>query len=248
MSAFTIYWHRAGNTAAGVDAVHAARRASPPEIAGRPLRHGIEADLKWQPGSRVGAPHLYLYHGPTGLERLSLAEARRREAAGAIISVEALLARPDAAEIDYMIEIKRGRGDRAEALAACVDAFARRGIRDRLLFASSSIATLEDLARAHPDVPRLLFVSHLGKDGRRALHIPKIDVLRGLLRGPWIRVAGLDGAASAISPLGLFGRTAIPAEVRQFPRTTGVEETVAMLRAGMAGAFAYFEPTPLASS
>ena len=71
---FILFWHRAGNTPAGIDAVHAAASRTPAGLGGRTLAHGVELDLKW---TGTG-PLLYAYHGPTGRERLRESAARRR--------------------------------------------------------------------------------------------------------------------------------------------------------------------------
>jgi hypothetical protein len=245
---FLVYWHRAGNSLAGLDAVARARRTLS-VLDGRPVRHGVECDLKWT-GS---PPHLYLYHGPTGLERLSLVEARRREAAGEIVSLEAALDRPDAGEIDYMVEVKRGHGERRAAIAACVDAFVRRGLGDRLLLAASSLGVLEELRADHGanvnerslKLSLALFVTHIFGDGR-VLHVPKIGIWSGLRRGIVLgpeKLAAVDLVA-CVSPLAA-GR---PCPRPQTPIARSPEQVRRLAALGMRGAFAYFEPQPLTSA
>jgi hypothetical protein len=246
-SPFVVFWHRAGNSRAGIQGVQEARRLSPPEAQGRPIRHGVECDLKWTAGARPGHLHLYLHHGPTGRERLSPAEAWRREEAGRLISLDAALALPEADALDYMVEVKRGHGPRAEAIAACVEAFARRGLTRRLLLAASSLPILEEARRGHPDVPRCLFVSRMLASGR-VFHVPKVEVLGGLARGIILGPRALR-RVHAVSSLGPFksrrrGPRDHPVEIPCVSSLAAIQKSLA---AGDAGVFAYARPTAVTS-
>ena len=217
-------------------------------MAGRPVRHGVECDLKWTMPAGRGDLHLYLHHGPTGRERLGRGEVRRREAAGRLISLEAALDLPDAGALDYMVEVKRGHGPRAEAVSACVEAFERRGLSRRLLLAASSLPILEEAGRLHPDVPRCLFVSRVFPGGR-ALHVPKVEVLRGIASGIVLGPRALS-RIDAISSLGpLKSRRRRPrGRPIEIPCVSSLASICASLAAGDAGVFAYTRPVAVVTA
>ena len=244
-SPFVVFWHRAGNSRAGIEAVQDARARSSPDADGRLLRHGVECDLKWTVRPGGGALHLYLHHGPTGRERLDPGEVRRHEAHGRSISLETALDLPGAEALDYMVEVKRGHGPRAEGVGRCVEAFERRGLARRLLLAASSLPILEEARRAHPEVPRCLFVSRLFRGGR-ALHVPKVEVLRGIASGILLGPRALSGI-DAISSLGpLRSRRCGPRDGPvEIPRVDSLAAIRASIAAGDAGAFAYARPAAI---
>ncbi len=247
---FTLWWHRAGNSAKGIDAVvHAAREDSAAAIAGRRVRHGVECDLKWTPGAHAqGAPLLYLHHGPTGLERLSRAEVERRAAEGELLLLGDALARPGAAELAWMVELKRGHGPTAAAVSACVAAFDRHEARSRLLFASSSLAVLEEVRAAHADVRTGLFVSWIFRDGR-VLQVPKVEVASALRRGLVHRAESLAAVVDLVictNPLAA-GR-ALPTGTAQAPIARSLSSAHTFAKAGLSGAFTWFPPSAVSGS
>jgi len=240
---FLVLWHRAGNDVAGIRAAARVARDGRLTLAGRPLRHGVECDLKWaEDAAQGGAPFLYLWHGPTGRERHSLEEARRRAGDGRVLALDDALALPEAQELDFMVEVKAGHGSQDRALQATGEAFRAKGLAHRLLFAASSLPILEDARRLVPDAATLLFATHVTAGGR-ALHVPKVDVLRGLRRGLLVGRQDL-GAVDALSPLGPFGRARTlgaggPASI---PRAGSWDEAEGYAKAGLRGAFTYWEP------
>jgi hypothetical protein len=152
---------------------------------------------------------------------------------------------PGADLLDYMVEVKRGHGPRAEAVAACVEAFERRGLTARLLLAASSLPILEEACRSHPHVPRCLFVSRR-LPGGRVLHLPKVDVLRGLARGLVLGPRALTGvdAVSSLGPLGSRRRGPRDGPV-EIPCVCSLSGLRASIVAGDAAAFAYTRPAAL---
>ena len=247
---FTLWWHRAGNNAKGIEAVlHAAREDEAATVSGRPVRHGVECDLKWTPDAHAqGAPLLYLHHGPTGLERLSRAQVERRAAAGEVLLLGDALARPGAAELAWMVELKRGHGPTAAAVSACVATFDRHEARSRLLFASSSLAVLQGVREAHPDVQTGLFVSWIFRDGR-VLQVPKVELTSGLRRGLVHRAESLAPVVDLVictNPLAA-GR-ALPAGIAQAPIARSLQTVRAFAEAGISGAFTWFPPCALSGN
>ena len=236
-AAFTIYWHRAGNSVAGIQAaIRAARNTR--TVAGRPLLHGVEADLKW--ALHNGSPLLYLHHGLTGLGRLSAATVAKRAAQGALLQLDAALNLPGATALHWMVEVKRGHGSQLDAIWACVALFRTQGALDRLLFASSALPVLSDIRAAHPQVQTGLFVGWTFRDGR-VLHVPKVQLRR----------ARRDGAVldpNTLSQVDLFIPTNPLAAGRSGPRPQAPlarswRDLERFAAAGLAGAFAYFEPS-----
>ena len=117
----------------------------------------------------------------------------------------------------------------------------------RLLLAASSLPILEEARRSHPDVPRCLFVSRVFPGGR-ALHVPKVEVLRGISRGIVLGPRALRGI-DAISSLGPLksrrgGPRERPVEIPCVGSLAGIHASIA---AGDAGAFAYAHPAAVAS-
>ncbi|MCO5166945.1 MAG: hypothetical protein M9894_11330 [Planctomycetes bacterium] len=193
---FALFWHRHGNTLAGVDAVRAAAARGPATLAGRALAHGVELDLKW-----AGAL-LYAWHGPTGRERLGPARVRRWAAADRLALVDdAYLER--ARDLPLLVELKAGVGPVERALEALADLATRRPAG--LWLAASSLDLLALARRAWPDAPRVLFASPA--PGGRVWHRPTTYTLRSLTRrGLAPRLA--PGAADLLCPLGLRPRPA----------------------------------------
>ncbi len=233
---FTLYWHRAGNKPSGIEAVVRAAR-TPRTVAGRPLRHGVECDLKW--AEHDGAPLLYLHHGLTGLRRLPTDDVLLRVARGEVSRLDASLALPGAAGLLWMVEVKRGHGPQQEALRACVELFRSQSAVDRLLFASSALPVLADLRAAHPGVGTGLFVGWTFRDGR-ALQVPKLGVRRALRQGVLLDAAALVDVDLLIPTHPLTAGRASPKP--QAPLARRWKDVERFAAAGLAGAFAYFDP------
>lgn len=253
---FAVFWHRAGNSTRGLDAALAANRDGPRAIAGRRVRHGVECDLKW--AWEAGEPLLYLHHGLTGLERLQASDVRAGAARGEILLLEALLARPGAERLDYMIELKGGPGAPAGPLRRLADLVRARALAERVSIVASSLALLEDARGAFPEAPRGLFVWCVTPGGR-ILHVPKLAIRRSLGRGFVLAPGGTKAAEAAVSfavATHFFGTSAeahlarerraraggtawIPGTVRDRAALEG------LARGGARGAFAYMEPVTL---
>ena len=235
-SPFTVYWHRAGNSAAGIESVVRAAR-TPGTVAGRPLRHGVECDLKWT--VHDGAPLLYLHHGLTGLGRLAAAAVARRSQSGDLLRLDAALMLPGVSSLFWMVEVKRGHGPQQQALRACVDLFRSHGAQDRLLFASSALPVLSDLRQAHPDVQTGLFVGWTFRDGR-VLHVPKVQLRRARHLGAALDPDTLTEVDLFIPTNPLVAGRAGPRP--QAPLARSWRDVERFAAAGLAGAFAYFQP------
>ncbi len=193
---FDLFWHRLGNSPAGVEAVLA---FAPATFAGRPVRHGLELDLKWAVEAG-GSPLLYAWHGPTGRERLSASRARRWAGEGRLLLLDALLER--AADLPLLLELKCGDGPPEAALAALAAALERCCAR-RALVAASSLELLAVAARVLPATPRVLFAAPAGAD--RVHHRPTTYTVQSLVRhGVVPRLA--PGAADLLCTLGLRPR------------------------------------------
>lgn len=194
---FDLFWHRLGNAPAGVAAVQALGQGA--TLAGRPVRHGLELDLKWA-RERGGALLLYAWHGPTGRERLSASRARRWAGDGRLLLLDALLDR--AADLPLLLELKTGDGPPEAALEALAGALERRCAR-RALVAASSLDLLAAAARACPAAPRVLFAAPAGAD--RVHHRPTTYTVQSLVRhGVVPRLA--PGTAHLLCTLGLRPR------------------------------------------
>jgi hypothetical protein len=114
------------------------------------------------------------------------------------------------------------------------------------LLARSSFSVLADIRRAHPDVPRCLFASRLLAGGR-ALHVPKIDMIRGLASGIVLGPRALCqvDAVSSLGPLRSLWTEPAHGAPAQLPRVSTLSKLRAVLAGGSPGAFAYFQPTAL---
>lgn len=246
---FPLLWHRAGNAAAGLAAVQAARRASAAALAGRPLVHGVELDLKWaREGGRL---QLYFHHGPTGRERLSAAGARTRARRGDALLLEELLATDEAEALHYLVELKRGEGPPAAAVGALRAAFERRGLAARTWIAASSLALLRDAALAWPEAPRVLFARSL-PGAARVLHVPTTYTRRGL-RAFGLAPTLAPGAVDLLCTIGLLAKgperhrayaaAALARGVGYLPgRVTRCADLAPLAADGHAGAFMYAAP------
>lgn len=188
---FVLSWHRHGNTLAGLAAVRAAAARGPSALAGRPLAHGVELDLKW------AGPLLYAWHGPTGRERLSAARARARAADDRLALVDdAYLER--ARDLPLLVELKAGVGPADRALEALAALAARHAAR--VWLAASSLDLLALARRVWPDALRVLFASPA--PGGRVWHRPTTSTARSLLRrGLAPRLS--PGEVDLLCPLGL---------------------------------------------
>lgn len=198
MQPFVLFWHRYGNAAAGVRAVANLANGAPESLAGRPVVHGVELDLKWTRTPQ--GPLLYAWHGPTGRERLRAGAVRRRARAGRLVLIEQLPELDPAGRLRYLVEIKRGHGSAEQALERFARWAAETGLRERVWFAASSLELLLAARRVAPEVPRVLFGATLG-DGR-VLHKPTTYVLRSLRRHGLAPELGPD-AIQWVCPLGL---------------------------------------------
>jgi len=244
---FTLFWHRLGNDRRGVAAVVAARAAGPATLAGRPLRHGLELDLKWTDDG--GRPLLYGYHGPTGRQVLGPAAARRRA-----LPLEALFALPGAIELSYLIELKRGHGPAEAALERLAALLAAAGVAERTWLAASSLALLDAAAAILPDRPRVLFGSPFGA-GDRVLHKPTTRI-RASLAAAGLAPRLTAGRVQLLCPIGLRERALarhralaraarargldyLPGRVVRAPLLAGLAAE------GLPGAFVYSEPERL---
>ncbi len=201
---FTLYWHRAGNSAAGVAAVLSARRHGLEELAGRTLRHGLELDLKW--ASARGGPILYAHHGLTGRERLQATTVIGRAASGKLMLLEGLWDRPAVRSLHFLVELKCGDCRPEEPIARLAYLIQRHGLAGRTHLASSSLKLLDTAARIAPEIPRVLFAGP--RLGGRLMHVPNNEVIRSLLDfGPFPRS---PGSVAMVSQVGL-----VPASVRE---------------------------------
>ncbi len=249
---FLALWHRAGNSARGMAAVQAARRASLASLADRPLRHGVELDLKWtRDGGRL---LLYFHHGPTGREVLDAGAARRAAAAGRALLLPALLDLPEAEALHYLVELKQGHGPPAEALRELRRAFEARGLARRTWFAASSLELLSCAAEVWPGAQRVLFGRPLAGSAR-VLHAPTTRTWRGLRAfGPAPRLA--PGLVDVLCPIGLVHKSprrhrglAAAARAREAAylpgRVTRLSDLQRLARDGHAGAFLYAAPAAL---
>lgn len=197
---FDLFWHRLGNTPAGVEAVLGLAGRAPVALARRPVRHGLELDLKWA-REQDGALLLYAWHGPTGRERLSASRARRWAKDGRLLLLDALLDR--AADLPLLLELKVGDGPPEVALEALAAALERRCAR-RALVAASSLDLLAAAARACPAAPRVLFAAPAGTD--RVHHRPTTYTVQSMVRhGVVPRLA--PGMADLLCTLGLRPRS-----------------------------------------
>jgi hypothetical protein len=200
---FVLFWHRQGNDLSRVDALHTARRAGPAVLAGRPLAHGVELDLKWTSDGL-----LYAHHGPTGRERLTAATARRRAAVkdDGVVLIDDLLSAPDAGELHYLIELKRGEGDPAAALGSLARVVEERGLGDRAWIAASSLLLLRVAAERAPALPRVLFADAPAADGSVA-HRPT-TYIRESLREYGLSPIPPAGLVTHVCTIGLVARPA----------------------------------------
>ncbi len=196
---FALYWHRYGNTRAGVEAVHDAAARAPATLAGRPVAHGVELDLKWANTPR--GPLLYAWHGPTGRERLGADRARRWAAQGRVALLEELLDDERAHDLRWLVELKNGDGPPAPALAAFADLARRAGLSGRVWLAASSLLLLGVAREVAPELPRVLF--GWPAPGGRVWHRPTTRTLASLAeRGlaPTLTTGELD----LLCPIGLL--------------------------------------------
>ncbi len=249
---FPLLWHRAGNAAAGLAAVQAARRASAAILAGRPLVHGVELDLKW--AREAGRLQLYFHHGPTGRERLSAARARARALRGDALLLEDLLAADGAEALHYLVELKRGDGPPAAAIAELRAAFEGRGLAARTWIAASSLDLLREAALAWPEAPRVLFARSL-PGATRVLHLPTTYTRRGL-RAFGLAPALAPGAVDVLCTIGVvakdprrhraYAAAAAARGVGYLPgRVTRCADLPQLAADGHAGAFMYAAPCAL---
>lgn len=249
---FVLYWHRRGNDRAGLAAVHAAReRATATQtLAGRPVAHGVELDLKWTADGL-----LYAHHGPTGRERLSPVEVRRRAAAGdGAALIDDLLDHDAARDLRYLVELKRGDGDPGPAIEAFARAVEARGLSARAWLASSSLLLLRHAAERAPALPRVLFADPPGQDGV-VPHRPTVYI-RESLRAFGASTRLPPGLVTHVCAIGLLARGADvharrAAEARAhglgyLPGRVSAPDVAAALAAqGAPGAFMYSAPAPL---
>jgi glycerophosphoryl diester phosphodiesterase len=235
---FVLFWHRHGNALPRVAEVAALR--APAALAGRPIEQGVELDLKW---TRDGV--LYAYHGPTGRELLTAAVAARRDGAALI---DDLLARPGAASLRYLVELKRGVGDPGTALEAFARALEARGLADRVWIAASSLLLLRHAAERLPAAPRVLFADPPDAQGR-VLHRPTTYV-RESLRAFGLTAALPPGVVTHVCTIGLVARSpavharrAAAAQAHGLGylpgRVTSRATLEALAAAGAPGAFVY---------
>ncbi len=246
---FLLFWHRSGNTPQGVEDVHAAAQHGPRSLAGRPVTHGVELDLKWT--LTPEGPLLYAHHGPTGRERLSATHVRRRAARGEIHLLVELLAAPRARSLHYLIELKRGHGPAEDAIVELMALLERYGIAGQAWIAASSLELLTMVRRVAPELPRVLFGSPLGR-GQLVLHRPTTYIWTSWLRhGMTVRLP--VGDVQWLCPLGLpvksleaHNRSADAARQRGLGylpgRVTSWETLEGLSASGFGGAFVYFPP------
>ena len=164
-----LFWHGAGNHEERLEAV----LAQPEERFGRRLRHAVECDLKWDLDDEE--PLLFLHHGSTGLSRPAAPAVRDR----GVMTPERLFGRRGAERLDYMVEIKTGRGPRRRAIARFLEIVRTRGLDDRVMVAASSLPLVRELRREHPGLLLGLFVVD-ALEGGRVLNVPFVDLPRSL--------------------------------------------------------------------
>lgn len=200
---FALFWHRHGNTPAGVEAVHAAAARGPRALAGRAVAHGVELDLKW--AATPSGPLLYAWHGPTGRERLDAGRVRRRAAQGRVALLEALLTDPRARDLRWLIELKTGHGPPAAALAATGDLVRRAGLAGQVWVAASSLLLLRTARQVAPALPRVLFGA--AAPGGRCWHRPTTHTLASLAAHGLMPPLA-PGEVDLLCPLGLLPASA----------------------------------------
>lgn len=232
-----------GNGLARLDAV---RALGPATLAGRPVRHGVELDLKWTADGL-----LYAYHGPTGRELLSSRAARARARGDGAALLDELLARDGAAELGWLVELKRGAGPPGPALEALARAVERAGLAGRAWLAASSLLLLRVAAERAPALPRVLFADPPGPDGR-LLHRPT-TCIRESLAAFGLSVRPPAGLVQHVCTIGLRERGAEVHAARAaaaaahglgyLPGRVSRRETLeALAAAGAPGAFVYADP------
>ncbi len=238
-----LFWHRAGNDAEGLNAV----LSQTTRLHGRTLRHAVECDLKWDLEGRE--PLLFFHHGLTGLSR----PRRSKVEARGWLTLDQLLARPRADELDYMFEMKGGRGSSREAVTRLVRAMEDRGLGHRFVIAASSLPLLRDLRRDNEALLLGLFVVHTRIDGL-VVNVPFIDLPRSVSAAGTLRPVDLGGIDVVVGsgPLGrgesvwrpaMEGLTLIPGPIG------GVEGVERLAREGSQSGFIYFNArTPLIGS
>jgi hypothetical protein len=247
---FVLFWHRYGNTRAGVDTVRRLAQ-NQRELCGQRIEQGVELDLKW--AAADGASLLYAYHGPTGRQRLSAKAALRQSEAGAVMTLESLFAHPQARALHYLVEIKCGVGSPLAALRALGALVDRFELGDRVRLAASSLSMLVAAQDAAPALRRILFGRSVGDDA--ILHKPTTYIRQSLWQHGLL-VRARNDTIQDLCPLGLFpasarahAQAAADAQARGLGYLAGRVTTEATLRAlagsGHTAAFVYGRPEKL---
>ena len=168
--------HRAGNDPTRLEAL---RRLPLATVGGRGVLAGVEGDLKWL-GERF-----YLFHGPTGLERLGSVAAIDRERRGGRAAWLEELAE---AGVPVLLELKHVP-DAPDHLGQTLD---RLDLASRARLAGSSMACLDAVRGL--GLPLVLFSPGLARG--RALHLPRVGVGRALRHGVTVPASSVHRIAN----------------------------------------------------